>query len=225
VTLDRARFRDRFEAGRHLGAELVSHRVDPNLLILALPRGGVPVGYEVARALNAPLDLMLVRKLGVPGHEELAMGAIASGGIRIVSNDVVAAFGIPERMIATAAANEEGELDRQQRMYRDHRAPPVVRGRSIILVDDGLATGSTMRAAAAALLTQQPERLTVAVPVAPVETCTEMRHEVDDVVCLYSPQPFFAVGNWYEDFSQISDEEVRQLLRLADASLAVPPWR
>lgn len=223
--MDRARFRDRFDAGRRLGRALASHVAESHLLVLALPRGGVPVGYEVARALNAPLDLMLVRKLGVPGHEELAMGAIASGGIRIVSDDVVAAFGIPERVIATVAANEEEELDRQQRMYRDDRPPPPVRDRSIVLVDDGLATGSTMRAAAAALRSERPERLTVAVPVAPVESCTELSREVDEVVCLYSPQPFFAVGNWYDDFSQISDEEVRQLLQLAESSLVAPPWR
>jgi putative phosphoribosyl transferase len=214
-----ARFRDRFHAGRRLAAALVPYAGRPNLLVLALPRGGVPVGYEVARLLNAPLDIMLVRKLGVPGHEELAMGAIASGGVRVLSDDIVAAFGIPERVIATVAANEEEELDRRERAYRDDRPPTEVRGRTVILVDDGLATGSTMRAAAAALRAQQPERLVVAVPVAPPETCAMLRNEVDDVVCALAPEPFFAVGNWYDDFSQLSDQEVRELLRTAEASV------
>jgi putative phosphoribosyl transferase len=220
-----ARFRDRLQAGRRLAAALAPYAGRPNLLVLGLPRGGVPVAYEVARALSAPLDVMLVRKLGVPGHEELAMGAIASGGIRVLSDDVVAAFGIPERVIATVAANEEEELDRRERAYRDDRPPVDVRGRTVILVDDGLATGSTMRAAAAALKAQHPERLVVAVPVAPSETCAILRREVDDVVCALAPEPFFAVGNWYDDFSQTSDEEVRDLLRAAELPVEVPPWR
>jgi putative phosphoribosyl transferase len=213
------RFRDRFHAGRCLAAALQAYAGRPNLLVLALPRGGVPVGYEVARALNAPLDVMLVRKLGVPGHEELAMGAIASGGIRILCDDVVRAFGIPEYLVATIATNEEEELERGERAYRDQRPPPEVKGRTVILVDDGLATGATMRAAAAALRTRYPERLVVAVPVAPPETCTVLQSEVDDVVCARAPEPFFAVGNWYDDFSQISDEEVRRLLRAGSASM------
>ena len=215
-----ARFRDRFQAGRHLAAALQPYAGRPNLLVLALPRGGVPVGYEVARALNAPLDVMLVRKLGVPGHEELAMGAIASGGIRILSEDVVRAFGIAKHVVASIAASEAAELDRRERAYRDHRPPLQVKGRTVILVDDGLATGSTMRAAAAALRTQHPERLVVAVPVAPSETCAALQSEVDDMVCAWAPEPFFAVGNWYDDFSQISDEEVRHLLRASSASMA-----
>ena len=214
-----ARFRDRFQAGRQLAAALQPYAGRPKLLVLALPRGGVPVGYEVARALNAPLDVMLVRKLGVPGHEELAMGAIASGGIRVLSDDVVKAFGIPERVIASIVAEEEEELDRRELAYRDHRPPPEVKGRTVILVDDGLATGSTMRAAAAALRAQHPERLVVAVPVAPPEICVSLRSEVDDVVCARAPEPFFAVGNWYDDFSQISDEEVRELLRAGSPSM------
>jgi predicted phosphoribosyltransferase len=210
-----ARFRDRTEAGRQLAAALAPYAGRPNLLVLALPRGGVPVGFEVARALHAPLDVMLVRKLGVPGHEELAMGAIASGGIRVVSEDVVRALGIPERVIAAVAAAEEEELVRRERLYRGGRPPPDVRGRLVILVDDGLATGSTMRAAAAALRAQHPERLVVAVPVAAPETCETLRMEVDDVVCALTPEPFYAVGAWYQDFSQTTDEEVRELLHRA----------
>jgi putative phosphoribosyl transferase len=221
--MSRACFRDRVEAGRRLAAALGSYASRPNLLVLALPRGGVPVGYEVARALNAPLDVMLVRKLGVPGHEELAMGAIASGGIRIVSDEVVTALGIPERVIATIAANEEAELERRERAYRDQRPPVMVRDRSIILVDDGVATGSTMRAAAAALRAQDPTHLTIAVPVAPTETCAALSQVADAVVCLESPDPFFAVGNWYEQFPQVSDEEVRHLLELAGAPLETSP--
>lgn len=210
-----ARFRDRVEAGRHLAEVLKPYAGRPNLLVLALPRGGVPVAYEVARALHAPLDVLLVRKLGVPGHEELAMGAIASGGVRIVSEDVIAMLGIPDRVIATVAAAEEKELERRERLYRDGRPPLDVRGRVVILVDDGLATGATMRAAAAALRTQHPEWLVVAVPVAPPETCEALRAEADDVVCALSPEPFVAVGAWYDDFAQISDDEVRALLRRA----------
>jgi putative phosphoribosyl transferase len=209
------RFADRYHAGRRLAAALTSYAGRPNLLVLALPRGGVPVGYEVARALNAPLDIMLVRKLGVPGHEELAMGAIASNGIRILSEDIVEALGIPDRMIATVAANEEHELVRREKAYRDNRPPPDVRGKTVILVDDGLATGSTMRAAAAAINAQEPERLVIAVPVAPQETCDRLLRDADDVVCATVPEPFFAVGSWYDDFTQTTDTEVRELLRRA----------
>ena len=210
-----ARFRDRYHAGRRLAAALAPYAARPNLLVLALPRGGVPVGYEVARALNAPLDVMLVRKLGVPGHEELAMGAIASGGVRVLSQAVINALGIPDRVIATVAANEESELARREQAYRGDRARPDVRGKTVILVDDGLATGSTMRAAAAALQAQHPERLVIAVPVAPQETCQSLLHDADDVVCATVPEAFFSVGNWYEDFSQTTDEEVRELLARA----------
>ncbi len=223
--MSRARFRDRADAGRQLAAALQGYATRPNMLVLALPRGGVPVGYQIATALNAPLDLMLVRKLGVPGHEELAMGAIASGGIRILSQDVVAAFAIPERVIATIAANEEEELDRRERLYRDEHSPPVVAGRTIILVDDGLATGATMRAAALALRAQSPERLIVAVPVAPPESCAELRREVDEVCCLLTPDPFFSVGSWYRDFSQTSDDEVRSLLEAAGRNVEISGWR
>ena len=184
-----------------------------DLLVLALPRGGVPVGFEVARALEAPLDVMLVRKLGVPGHEELAMGAIASGGVRIVSPDVMSAFGIPDRVLATVAAAKEQELQRRERLYREDRPLPDVSGKTVILVDDGLATGSTMRAAVATLRAMAAGRVVAAVPVAPPETCDALREVVDEMVCLLTPDPFLAVGAWYEDFSETSDETVRALLR------------
>ena len=219
------RFTDRYHAGRRLAAALAPFAGRPNLLVLALPRGGVPVGFEVARALHAPLDVMLVRKLGVPGHEELAMGAIASGGIRVLSDDIVKALSIPDRVIATVAANEESELARRERAYRDDRPPLDVLGKTVILVDDGLATGSTMRAAAAALQAQHPERLVIAVPVAPRETCQGLLQVADDVVCATVPEPFFAVGNWYEDFSQTTDEEVRELLARANEAPEEVPRR
>jgi predicted phosphoribosyltransferase len=214
------RFRDRHDAGRRLAAALGSYAGREDVLVLALPRGGVPVGYEVARALGAPLDVMQVRKLGVPGHEELAMGAIASGGVRILSEGVVESFRIPDRVIATVAAAEEQELDRRERIYREGRPFPEVRGRTVILVDDGLATGATMRAAAAALRAQGPGRLVVAVPVAPKETCEALRELVDDVICTATPEPFFAVGEWYENFTQTSDGDVRDLLRRAAGARA-----
>ena len=206
-------FLDRADAGRRLATALRHHARTGNLLVLALPRGGVPVAYEVARALQAPLDLMLVRKLGVPGQEELAMGAIASGGVRVISEDVVRAFDIPEREIAAVAANEQHELDRRERAHRVTRSLTDVRGKTIILVDDGLATGSTMRAAIAALRAQQIEKLIVAVPVAASESCAELRGEVDEMVCVHTAEPFLSVGHAYRDFLQISDEEVRELMR------------
>ncbi|HKG33694.1 MAG TPA: phosphoribosyltransferase [Gemmatimonadales bacterium] len=209
------RFRDRVEAGRRLAAALERYAGRPKLLVLALPRGGVPVGYQVARALNAPLDIMLVRKLGVPGHEELAMGAIAPGGIRILSDEVIAAFAVTQRDIAAIAAQQQDELDRQEETYRDGRPLPIIRDRTVVLVDDGLATGSTMRAAALAIRAQEPAHLVVAVPVAPAETCAALKREADEVICLISPEPFFAVGNWYEDFAQVDDDEVHQLLERA----------
>jgi predicted phosphoribosyltransferase len=219
------RFRDRSDAGRHLAGALASYAGRPDLLVLALPRGGVPVGYEVARALHAPLDVMLVRKLGVPGHEELAMGAIASGGVRVISDDVVRALGITDRVLAAAAAHEEHELKRRERAYRGTRPPADISGRTVILVDDGLATGSTMRAAIIALKAQNPRQLVVAVPVAASETCESLRDEVDEVVCAFTPEPFLAVGQWYQDFSQSTDEEVRELLQGAADEPETPAWR
>src|SRR5438270_10267310 len=201
-------FQDRHEAGRQLAAELTEYAGRDDVVVLALPRGGVPVAFEVAQALGAPLDVFLVRKLGVPGREELAMGAIATGGVRVLMPDVIQALGIPDRVIDAVAAREQQELERRERLYRGDRPPPDVRGRTVFLVDDGLATGSTMRAAAAALRQQRPARIVVAVPVAASSTCDEFRSEVDEIVCAATPEPFYAVGMWYDDFSQTSDEEV-----------------
>jgi predicted phosphoribosyltransferase len=214
-------FRDRREAGRLLAAKLTAYANRPDVIVLALPRGGVPVAYEVARALNAPLDIFLVRKLGVPGYEELAMGAIATGGIRVLNDQLVGGLRIPDYVVDEVAASEQQELARRERLYRGDRPAPDVRGRTVILVDDGLATGATMLAAVKALRQQQPARIVVAVPTASPETCEQLRAEVDDIICAITPEPFHAVGLWYEDFSQTTDEEVRDLLaRSAEASRA-----
>jgi len=210
------RFRDRTEAGRLLASQLVRYLSRPNLLILALPRGGVPVAFEIARTLDAPLDIFLVGKLGVPGQEELAMGAVASGNVRVLQCDVVEAFGIPQSVIEAVTAEEIRELARRELAFRGDRPSPQIRGRNIILVDDGLATGSTMHAAVVALKQQDPERIIVAVPVASRETCDEFKSEVDEVICLRTPASFYAVGLWYETFPQLTDEEVREFLRKAD---------
>ncbi|CCF84579.1 phosphoribosyltransferase [Nitrolancea hollandica] len=206
------RFRDRAEAGRLLAAKLGQYANRPDVLVLALPRGGVPVGYEVAKGLNAPLDVFLVRKLGVPGHEELAMGAIASGGVLVLNDDVVFALRIPQQLIDLVAQREQQELERREQAYRGDRPQPDVHGKIIILVDDGLATGSTMRAAIRALRQREPAKIVVAVPAASPDTCEAFRGEVDDIVCALTPEPFYAVGLWYEDFSQTTDQEVRDLL-------------
>ena len=206
------RFRDRAHAGRVLAAALARYAHRRDVIVLALPRGGVPVGCEVARALGVPLDVFVVRKLGVPGHEELAMGAIASGSVRLLNEDVVALAGVSEEAIDEVAAREAAEIRRRERVYRGDRGPPDLRGRTVILVDDGLATGASMRAAAAAVRRQGPAWVVVAVPAAAADTCETLRGEVDELVCLMTPEPFHAVGLWYEDFSQTSDEEVRQLL-------------
>jgi putative phosphoribosyl transferase len=207
-------FKDRSDAGRKLAARLKRYANRGDVLVLALPRGGVPVAFEVAKELKAPLDIFLVRKLGVPGYEELAMGAIASGGVRVINEEVVRQLNIPVEVIDAVAANEQRELERRERAYRDNRPPPNVKGRVAILIDDGLATGSTMRAAAAALRKQGPARIVVAVPVSSPETCDDFRSEVDEIVCAVTPEPFRGVGLWYEDFSQTTDEEVRELLEL-----------
>jgi predicted phosphoribosyltransferase len=206
------RFRNRNDAGRQLAEKLAAYADRPDVLVLALPRGGVPVGYEVARALGAPLDVFLVRKLGVPGYEELAMGAVATGGVRVLNDEIVRGLGISEHGIDVAVAREMEELARRERLYRGDRPPPDVAGRTVILVDDGLATGATMRAAVAALREQQPTRIVVAVPTASPDTCEVLKAEADDVVCAITPEPFFAVGHWYEDFTQTTDDEVRELL-------------
>jgi len=208
-------FRDRLTAGRQLALSLEHYQDVPGVLVLALPRGGVPVGYEVARALRAPLDVYLVRKLGVPGHEELAMGAVASSGVRVLNHDTIDHLAIAPAVIDQVTVVEQREIERQEHLYRGDRPAPDVRGRTVILVDDGLATGSTMRAAAAALRLHKPARLVVAVPTAALQTCEELRCEVDEVICTITPEPFYAVGLWYQDFSETSDQEVRDLLAAA----------
>ena len=209
------RFHDRREAGRLLADKLTAYANRPEVLVLALPRGGVPVAYEVAHALRAPLDVFIVRKLGVPGSEELAMGAVATGGVRVLNDQIVRRLGIPDDVIDAVTTWERQELARRERLYGGDRPLPDVRGRTVILVDDGLATGATMHAAIAALRQQQPDRVVVAVPTASREVCDEFRAEADDVICAITPEPFQAVGLWYEDFSQTSDDEVRELLARA----------
>jgi predicted phosphoribosyltransferase len=206
------RFRDRREAGRLLADKLTDYANRPDVIVLALPRGGVPVAYEAARALQAPLDVFLVRKLGVPGHEELAMGAVATGGVRVLNDEVVTSLRISEKQIDAATSQQREELKRRERLYRDGRPAPNVRGRTVILVDDGLATGATMRAAVQALRQQQPARIVVAVPTASPDTCQALRAEADEVVCAITPEPFLAVGRWYDVFTQTTDDEVRDLL-------------
>jgi len=208
-------FKDRADAGRKLAARLTRYADRGDVLVLALPRGGVPVAYEVAKELKAQLDVFLVRKLGIPGHEELGMGAIASGGVRVINEELVNYLRIPEEVIDAVAAREGRELARRELAYRDDRPPPNAKNRIAILVDDGLATGFSMRAAAASLRLQKPQRIVVAVPVSSRETCDEFRREVDEIVCAFTPEHFQGVGLWYEDFSQTSDEEVRELLRRA----------
>ena len=206
-------FKNRSEAGRFLAQKLGKYINDPNVVVLALPRGGVPVAFEVAKALKAPLDIFVVRKLGVPGYDELAMGAIASGDIRVLNVKVLDYLDIPDEMIERVAAREKRELQRRERLYRGTRPLIDVRGRTVIIVDDGMATGATMRAAVRALRQQEPEKIIVATPVGARETCDSFAKEVDTMcVCAISPEPFEGVGLWYRDFEQTSDEEVRQLL-------------
>lgn len=207
-------FDDRRDAGRQLAARLTASYAGQgqHVIVLGLPRGGVPVAYEVARSLDAPLDVFVVRKLGVPGHEELAMGALASGGVRVLNEEVLSYLGLDERVIEQVARAESAEIERRERLYRDDRPAPVLAGRTVITVDDGLATGATMRAAVAALRQLGPSRIVVAVPVGAAATVAELEQQADEVVCVATPEPFWAVGTWYHDFSQTSDAEVRQLL-------------
>jgi predicted phosphoribosyltransferase len=205
-------FRDRVEAGELLADSLVQYRDRDDVVVLALPRGGVPVAREIARSLGVPFDVYVVRKLGVPGHEELAMGAIASGGVRLVNDEVVNALGIPANVIDAVARSEQIELERRDKLYRGDRSPIGLTNKTIILVDDGLATGSTMRVAVMAVRQQQPARVIVAVPVGAPSTCAGLAREADEVICLRAPEPFVAVGLWYRDFTPTSDQEVRSLL-------------
>lgn len=206
------RFRDRAAAGRELAAALERYAGRGDVVVFALPRGGVPVGYEVARALRAPLDVFVVRKLGVPGHEELAMGAIATGGARVLNEEVVRRLRISPEALDRVTRREADEVARRERLYRGERPPPDVRGRTVVLVDDGLATGATMRAAVEALRRLAPARIVVAVPTGSADTCDDLRRSGDELVCLTTPDPFLAVGFWYDDFGQTSDDDVRALL-------------
>src|SRR5918998_6924349 len=209
------RFRDRAQAGRALAEPLRRYAGREDALVLGLPRGGVPVAFEIAQALDVPLDVFLVRKLGVPGHEELALGAIATGGTRVLNRRVVESLDIPREWIEAIDAREMRELDRRERAYRGDRPPPDLTDRVVILVDDGLATGSTMIAAIRAVREDAPERVIVAVPVAPPEVCEALREEADEVHCLHTPHAFGAVGAWYSDFTQVTDDEVVALLERA----------
>jgi len=217
-----ARFRDRREAGQRLAAKLSTYANRSDVLVIGLPRGGVPVAAEVAKALHAPMDICLVRKLGVPSHKELAMGAIASGGVRVLNYDVLSWLKISSKTIDEVAARELRELQRRDRLYRGDRPSPEVRDRTVILVDDGLATGSTMQAAIAVIKAQHPQRIVVAIPVAAPDICQEMRGIVDEVVCIMTPDPLYAIGVWYENFAQTTDAEVCELLQknFADPSSA-----
>lgn len=216
-------FGDRREAGRVVASRLAHYKERDNVVVLALPRGGVPVAWEVSRALDAPLDVFLVRKLGVPGYRELAMGAIASGGVRVLNDDVIGWYGIPDAIIDEVAREEQAELERRERVYRAGPPRAELRDRIVILIDDGLATGSTMKAAVKAVRAHEPRKVVVAVPVGSPETCRELQDIADEVVCARTPAPFSAVGQWYRDFSQTSDDEVRELLQSHGESLQKTP--
>lgn len=213
-------FRDRTEAGQLLAQKLIRYKDQPGVVVLGLARGGMPVASEVAKGLHAPLDVFVVRKLGVPGQKELAMGATASGKVRVLNDPIINALGISPATIEAVAAKEEDEIEQRERLYRGARPSIEVENKKIILIDDGLATGSTMRAAVLALRRQHPASIIVAVPVAAVSTCEDLKHEVDKIVCLLTPENFFAVGQWYEDFSQTTDEEVQELLRCAAVTVS-----
>jgi predicted phosphoribosyltransferase len=209
-------FQDRRHAGRKLARNLSIYAGKADILILALPRGGVPVAYEVALALNAPLDVFIVRKLGLPGREELAMGAVASGGVRVLNGDIIRMLNIPDEVINLVAKRELQELQRRERLYRGNRPKPELRDRTILLIDDGLATGASMRAAIAGLRAQHPARIVIAVPTAAPDVCEAFQSEADEIICAITPEPFYGVGRWYEDFSPVSDEEVQVLLEEAN---------
>jgi putative phosphoribosyl transferase len=213
IQAERQGFEDRRAAGRAVAAKLTGYANRPDVVVLALPRGGVPVAFEVAEALNVPLDLFLVRKLGTPRHRELAMGAIASGGVRVMNEDVVRWYGVTPDEVEGVATEEQQELERREAVYRGGRDALPLEGRVVILIDDGLATGSSMRASVKAVRKRNPARVVVAVPIGARETCDELNALADEVVCVCSPEPFVAVGQWYRDFNQTTDEEVRELLK------------
>ncbi len=208
-------FTNRTEAGRRLAKRLAAYANRGDVIVLGVPRGGVPVAFEVASELKAPLDVFVLRKLGVPGHEELAFGAIASGGVRILDSEIVEALRLSDFEIAMVTAREKEELERRERAYRGWQPPLDVKGEAVILVDDGIATGSSMRAGISALRQMKPARLVIAIPVAPLSTCNRLRAEVDELVCVYTPDSFYAIGQFYDDFSQVTDEEVSDLLQRA----------
>jgi len=215
-------FRDRRDAGRKLALKLMIYAHQPQVVVLALPRGGVPVGFEVAQALHAPLEVFVVRKLGVPGHDELAMGALATGGVLLLDRDTIQKLRISEFEISKVIAREQQELERRNRLYRGNRPLLVIRDQIVILVDDGLATGATMHSACVALRRLLPARLVVGVPIAAPQTCTELQPVADEIVCAVTPEPFYAISAWYEDFSQTTDAGVRELLAQAAAPTPLP---
>jgi putative phosphoribosyl transferase len=214
-------FLNRADAGRHLASLLTDLEGRKDALILALPRGGVPVAHELAKALSLPMDILLVRKLGVPGHEELAMGAIALGGVRVLNMDIIEVMDVPETVIDAVTAMEEAELERRNLLYRNDKPPPRVAGKTIILVDDGLATGATMQAGISALRKEGAFSIIVAAPVGAADTCRRLEQEADRVICAYKPEPFFGVGVWYRDFSQTEDEEVLTLLQAVQGTKGI----
>ena len=215
-----ALFKDRRDAGRKLAEKLTAYADRPDVIVLALPRGGVPVAYEVSMALNAPMDIFLVRKLGLPGHEELAIGAIASWGIRVLNEEIIRTLGVDRNIINMVARQEQQELERREQKYRGDRPPIDIMDKTVILVDDGLATGASMRAAVAGLRTQNPSRIIAAVPTAAPEVCAAFESEVDEIICATTPQPFYGVSRWYRDFSQTTDMEVQLLLQEVNRQIA-----